>query len=121
MQVFAIVVSFFEMASLGAVIPFLTVAEPETIFQNEYMQPFINFFQIAQPSELALPITLIFILLTIFSALVSYILWALVRLSQQAGADLSINIYRHTLFQDYAIHVARNSSEVINGIITKAL
>ena len=121
MQVFAIVVSFFEMASLGAVIPFLTVlAEPETIFQNEYMQPFINFFQIAQPSELALPITLIFILLTIFSALVRFIfLWALVRLSQQAGADLSINIYRHTLFQDYAIHVARNSSEVINGIITK--
>jgi len=46
-------------------------------------------------------------------------LWALTRLSQQAGADLSINIYRHTLFQDYAIHVARNSSEVINGIITK--
>jgi ATP-binding cassette, subfamily B, bacterial PglK len=121
MQVFAIIVSFFEMASLGAVIPFLTVlAEPETIFKNEYMQPFISFLQITQPSELALPITLVFILLTIFSALVRFIfLWALTRLSQQAGADLSINIYRHTLFQDYAIHVARNSSEVINGIITK--
>ena len=62
MQVFAIIVSFFEMLSLGAVIPFLTVlAEPETIFQNEYMQPFISFLQITQPSELALPITLIFI------------------------------------------------------------
>jgi ATP-binding cassette subfamily B protein len=121
MQVFAIIVSFFEMLSLGAVIPFLTVlAEPETIFQNEYMQPFISFLQITQPSELALPITLIFILLTIFSALVRFMfLWALTRLSHQAGADLSINIYRHTLFQDYAIHVSRNSSEVINGIITK--
>lgn len=120
-QFFAIIVSFFEMASLGAVIPFLTVlAEPETIFQNEYMQPFISFLHITQPSELALPITLIFILLIIFSALVRFIfLWAITRLSQQAGADLSINIYRHTLFQDYAIHVARNSSEVINGIITK--
>lgn len=120
-QFFAIIVSFFEMASLGAVIPFLTVlAEPETVFQNEYMQPFISFLQIAQPSGLALPITLVFILLTIFSALVRFIfLWAITRLSQQAGADLSINIYRHTLFQDYAIHVARNSSEVINGIITK--
>jgi len=121
MQVFAIIVSFFEMASLGAVIPFLTVlAEPETIFQNGYMQPLISFLQITQPSELALPITLVFISLTILSALVRFIfLWALTRLSQQAGADLSINIYRHTLFQDYAIHVARNSSEVINGIITK--
>jgi len=121
MQVFAIIVSFFEMASLGAVVPFLSVlAEPETIFQNEYMHPFTSFFNISEPNELALPITLIFILLTIFSALVRFIfLWALTRLSQQTGADLSINIYRHTLFQDYSIHVARNSSEVINGIITK--
>ncbi|MDB3950458.1 ABC transporter ATP-binding protein/permease [Gammaproteobacteria bacterium] len=121
MQIFAIIVSFFEMASLGAVIPFLTVlAEPEAIFEMKYMQPFIGFFQITQPNELALPITLVFILLTMFSALVRFIfLWALTRLSQQAGADLSINIYRNTLYQDYAIHVARNSSEVINGIITK--
>lgn len=121
MQVFSVIVSFFEMVSLGAVIPFLTVlAEPETIFQNEYMQPFISALQISQPSELALPITLVFILLTILSAVVRFLhLWAMTRLSQQAGSDLSINIYRHTLFQDYAIHVARNSSEVINGIITK--
>ena len=121
MQIFAIIVSFFEMASLGAVIPFLTVlAEPEAIFEMKYMQPFIGFLQITQPNELALPITLVFILLTMFSALVRFIfLWALTRLSQQAGADLSINIYRNTLYQDYAIHVARNSSEVINGIITK--
>ncbi|NDH49960.1 MAG: ABC transporter ATP-binding protein [Proteobacteria bacterium] len=47
------------------------------------------------------------------------LLWVLTRLSFQAGADLSINIYRHTLYQDYSVHVSRNSSEVINGIITK--
>tara|TARA_B100001093_G_C26856697_1_gene1027768 strand:- start:659 stop:2341 length:1683 start_codon:yes stop_codon:yes gene_type:complete len=109
------------MASLGAVIPFLSVlAEPENVFQMQYMQSFIHYFQITQASQLVLPITIIFILLTIFSAVVRFIfLYALIRLSQQAGADLSINIYRHTLFQDYAIHVSRNSSEVINGIITK--
>jgi ATP-binding cassette, subfamily B, bacterial PglK len=121
LQVFAVIVSFFEMASLGAVIPFLTVlAEPEVIFQSKYMNSFIQFFGITDARDLALPITIIFILLAIFSAVVRFIfLWALVRVSQHAGADLSINIYRHTLFQDYAIHVSRNSSEVINGIITK--
>ena len=46
LQVFAVIVSFFEMASLGAVIPFLTVlAEPEVIFQSKYMNSFIQFFQ----------------------------------------------------------------------------
>ncbi len=121
MQLFAVIVSFFEMASLGAVIPFLGVlSDPETIFQSDYMRPFIDFSQITQPSELALPITFIFIFLTMFSAVVRFsFLWALTRLSLQAGADMSIKIYKHTLYQDYAIHVARNSSEIINGIITK--
>jgi len=41
------------------------------------------------------------------------------RYSYATGADLSINIYRRTLYQPYSMHVARNSSEVINGIITK--
>ena len=121
MQILIVVASFFEMASLGAVIPFLTVlSEPELVYEYEYLRPFIQFFGINEASKLALPITLAFIALILLSAIVRLVLlWTLVRLSQMAGADLSIDIYRHTLFQDYSIHVARNSSEVINGIITK--
>ena len=48
------------------------------------------------------------------------LLWASTRLSFATGADLSINIYRRTLYQPYAVHVARNSSEVISGISGKA-
>ena len=121
MQILIVVASFFEMASLGAVIPFLTVlSEPALVYEYEYLRPFIQFFRINDASQLALPITLTFIALILLSAIVRLVLlWTLVRLSQMAGADLSIDIYRHTLFQDYSIHVARNSSEVINGIITK--
>lgn len=121
LQIFIIIASFFEMISLGAVLPFLTVlADPDPIFTNEYAQPFIKFFNITNPNELALPITILFVVLTLIAASIRLLLlWVLTRLSFQAGADLSINIYRHTLYQDYAVHVARNSSEVINGIITK--
>jgi len=48
------------------------------------------------------------------------LIWSSTRLSFAAGADLSISIYSRTLYQPYAVHVARNSSEVINGIATKA-
>jgi ATP-binding cassette subfamily B protein len=41
------------------------------------------------------------------------------RLSYAAGADLSLNIYRRTLYQPYDVHCDRNSSEVINGISSK--
>lgn len=109
------------MASLGAVIPFLSVlVEPELVYQNKYLQPLIQFFEISETSQLALPITIVFIVLILLSAIVRIVqLYAMVRLSFSTGADLSINIYRHTLYQDYSIHLARNSSEVINGIITK--
>ena len=121
LQVFIVFTSFFEMASLGAVIPFLAVlADPTPVFENDYAKPLIILLGISDPSELAFPITLIFIGLIVASATIRLILlWALTRLSFQAGADLSINIYRNTLYQDYSVHVSRNSSEVINGIITK--
>tara|TARA_B100001029_G_scaffold85076_2_gene69849 strand:- start:1650 stop:3425 length:1776 start_codon:yes stop_codon:yes gene_type:complete len=121
MQILIVVASFFEMASLGAVVPFLSVlSEPELVYEYEYLQPFIKFFEISESSQLALPITIVFIAVIIISALFRLILlYALTKLSELAGADLSIDIYRHTLYQDYSVHVSRNSSEVINGIITK--
>jgi ATP-binding cassette subfamily B protein len=36
-----------------------------------------------------------------------------------AAADLSLELYRRTLFQPYLIHTARNSSEIIAGISDK--
>ena len=42
------------------------------------------------------------------------------RLSFATGHELGISIYKRTLFQPYSVHVARNSSEVINGIYGKA-
>ena len=120
-QILILIGSLFEMASLGAVIPFLSVlAEPELAYRNKYLQPLIQFFEISEASQLALPITIVFVVLILLSAIVRCILlYAMVRLSFSTGADLSINIYRHTLYQDYSVHIARNSSEVISGIITK--
>jgi ATP-binding cassette subfamily B protein len=47
------------------------------------------------------------------------LLYVVTRLSYATGADLSIKIYRNTLYQDYIVHTSRNSSEIINGIINK--
>ena len=121
LQFFIIFTSFLEMLSLGAVLPFLSaLSDPEYLFNLNYIRPFINFLGINSADGLVLPLTLIFVILILFAGLIRMILlWAMIRLSFTTGADLSINMYRHTLYQDYEIHVSRNSSEVINGIITK--
>ena len=119
MMVFA---AFAEIISIGAVVPFLGVlTAPDLVFNHPTAQPFIKIFGISRAEDLLLPLTLLFGCAAIFAAgMRLFLLWAVTRLSYATGADLSINIYKRTLYQPYEIHVGRNSSEVISGIVTKA-
>ena len=114
--------SFAEILSIGAVLPFLAVlTNPDRIFQLPVVRPLINFLGFSSPDQLLLPLTIVFA----FAALISgamrlLLLWASTRISFAIGADLSINIYRRTLYQPYAVHASRNSSEIISGISVKA-
>jgi ATP-binding cassette subfamily B protein len=116
-----IIASFAEILSIGAVLPFLGVlTAPISVFKHPAAQPFIELLGINSPDQLLFPLTVVFCLAAlIVGAMRLLLLWANTRLTYAAGADLSISIYRRTLYQSYAIHVARNSSEIINGITSK--
>jgi ATP-binding cassette subfamily B protein len=117
-----ILASFAEIISIGTILPFLGVlTAPTRIFEAPLAQPIIQALKITEPTQLLLPLTISFGLAALLAGAMRLILlWASTRLSFATGADLSISIYRRTLYQPYAIHCARNSSEVINGISTKA-
>ena len=119
--VLMIVASMLEVISVGAVVPFLgALTSPEKIFQHDLAQPLIQVLKIKEPSQLLFPLTAIFVVAILVSSAVRILLlYVSTRLSFSTGADLSINIYRRTLYQDYSTHISRNSSEVINSIITK--
>jgi len=77
---------------------------------------------LTQPEQLLLPLTIAFGAAAVIAGVMRLLLlWANTRLSFATGADLGISIYRRTLYQPYAVHVARNSSEVIGGISGKAI
>lgn len=113
--------SIMEVVSIGAVVPFLgALTSPETIFKYELLKPIIEKLEITEANQLLLPLTTIFVIATLTAAAVRLILlYSLTKFSYAVGADLSINIYRRTLYQDYSVHISRNSSEIINGIINK--
>jgi len=117
-----IITSFAEVVSIGAVLPFLgALTAPEQIFVHPIAQPLINMLKLTEPRQLLLPLTIIFAIAALFSGVMRLILlFVQTRLSYAIGADFSFSIYRRTLYQPYAVHVARNSSEVIAGISTKA-
>jgi ATP-binding cassette, subfamily B, bacterial PglK len=116
-----IIASLSEVVSIGAILPFIgALTAPEQIYRHHLMQPVIQYLELTSSSQLMLPLTITFILSALFAGAIRLtLLYATTRLSFAAGADLSFNIYRRTLYQDYSVHVARNSSEVINGIISK--
>ena len=113
--------SFAELVSIGAVIPFLgALTAPESIFNYAATQPLIKILGVTSPEQLLMPISIFFGLAVLVSGAVRLcLIWFSIRLSYAAGADLSLNIYRRTLYQPYYAHAARNSSEIINGITNK--
>jgi ATP-binding cassette subfamily B protein len=116
-----IISSFAELISIGAILPFLGVlTSPEKVFIHKFASFFLVYFKISAPAELLFPITVLFIVVTIFSALVRFLLlWAQTRLSFAIGAELSFSVYQKTLYQPYKVHIARNSSELITAIANK--
>ena len=117
-----ILASFAEVVSIGAVLPFLSaLTAPDVIFGHPIAQPFIQVLNLTEPKQLLLPLTIAFAIGALLSgAMRLVLLWLQTQLSHAIGADLSISIYRRTLYQPYSVHVARNSSEIIAGISTKA-
>ena len=138
-----------EVVSLGAVIPFLAaLAAPEKILLNPAVDSFLsafsdlssaiglNFFPIANhqsaiptsqslspilSTTALLPVLAIAFALAAISAgaIRLLLLWASTRLANAAGADLSLEVYRRTLYQPYSVHVSRNSSAIISNITSK--
>jgi ATP-binding cassette subfamily B protein len=112
-----------EVASLGAVLPFLGVlVAPDKVFRYAAIVRLAHSLGIHSAAQLLLPLTIAFAVAAVAAATIRMLLlWVSIRLAFAGGADFSIEVYRRTLYQPYAVHVLRNSSVVISGITNKVL
>lgn len=114
--------SIAEILSLSALLPFLNaLTAPERVFFHPAAKPLIDALGLSAPGQLLLPLTVVFVTAVLLAAAMRLLLnWANIRVSFAVGADLGSEVYRRTLYQPYAVHVARNSGEVISAITTKS-
>ena len=117
-----VLTAFAEIISIGAVLPFLGVlTAPERIFEISAIRPIIHVLALDTQEKLLLFLTMAFgISALVAGSMRLFLLWASTRLSFATGTDVSSNIYLRTLYQSYSVHVARNSSEIIDGITGKS-
>ncbi|MEP7242279.1 MAG: ABC transporter ATP-binding protein [Gammaproteobacteria bacterium] len=120
-MVLTLVSALAEVVSLGAVLPFIGVlANPEVVYRQPFMNAVARAVGIESPDGLLLPLTITFAVVALATgALRMLLLWVSTRFTFAAGADLSIEVYRRTLYQPYPVHVARSSSDIISGITNK--
>jgi ATP-binding cassette, subfamily B, bacterial PglK len=113
--------AFAEVASIGAVLPFLGILiAPERVFNHSFVGHMAQDLGITSADQLLLPLTIAFIGFAIIAGVIRiFLTWANTRIAFSTGADLGIKVYRRTLYQPYWVHASQNSSEVISGITIK--
>lgn len=116
-----LICAFAEVVSLGSVLPFLGIlTAPDQVFNHPLIAGMAQAWGITSSDQLVLPLTIVFVVAALAAGgLRLLLLWANIRLANTTGADLSIEVYRRTLYQPYRVHVARSSSEIISGITQK--
>ena len=107
-----------EVLSLAAVLPFLVVlTNPNGLWNQPLVQQWAPPLGIVNAEDLLLPITIAFALAAVAAGAIRLLnLWLNGRLAAAIGSDLSCEAYRRTLYQPYAVHLSRNSSELIASI-----
>ena len=113
--------AFAEMVTIGAVGPFLSVlVSPERLLSQRWMAGVTRVLEITDTHQMTLFVTVLFAVAAVLAGLLRLIvLQVTTRLSFATGIDLSLDLYRRTLHQPYAVHISRNSSEVVSAIVNK--
>ena len=116
-----LVSAFAEVVSLGAVLPFLGIlTAPDALFNKPLVMDLAKTWGISTADQLVFPITFAFAVVALIAGAIRiFLLWITTWLAVVSGAELSIEVYRRTLYQSYRVHAARNSSETISGITSK--
>jgi ATP-binding cassette, subfamily B, bacterial PglK len=106
-----------EVAVIGAMIPFTTLlTQSQDITGNKFIESLLRQFGLIGSIDVVPVITLFFALIVLLAAFLRLaIAWASVRFAQGLGHDIGVRVYERMLFQPYAYHASRNSSEVLAG------
>lgn len=115
--------SFFEVLTLGAIIPFVgLLINPDILLDSSFFIFLDNLFNISNKFNINLFFISLFIFLVIASAVIRLSLTiATINFSRRLGQDLSEKVFSNILYQKYHFHIDNTSSEIISNLTQKIL
>ena len=123
LTVLMVICAISEVLSIGALLPFLSVlTEPNLILNNPFLKPIVEALNVKSSDQLILLFTLLFCIAIALSGMLRLLLlFTSSKITFAIGGDISVNIYQRTLLQPYSIHIARNSSQIVDGVTNKTI
>jgi len=109
---------FSEIVSLGLIVPFLAfLIEPLEALQLPIVAQIANIFNLTDLNDLRWFFTLLFMVAAVVSGVMRFVvIWVNTRVTFSIGHEIGVEVYRRVINQSYAVHVSRNSSEIIGAI-----
>eukprot|EP01037_Dinobryon_pediforme_P016823 gene16822-17004_t len=116
--VFMLVGAAAELATLGAVLPFVTLlANPAALGKFTFVSGLLTWAGWNSNSGFLAFLTIAFGIIMIVAGGIRIALsWAMLEFGFGVGHDVSVDVYRRTLYQPYKFHTSSNSSDVIASI-----
>lgn len=113
--------SFFELFSIASLLPFISVLiNPERVIDYKISRIIFSFLNINSEQEIVLFSAALFISAAVISSSIRiFNTWCNYRVVALFGNDISCKAYEKTLKQPYLIHINRNSSAIINTLVTE--
>ena len=110
--------SFFEIISLAAVVPFLSVlSSPQTFMQSSVARRFAPMLGVKDSAQAVALVCITFAIITVISAVIRTVTIIVnSKFTLALGADLSRTVFERTLHQPYSSHAKQNSAAVIANV-----
>jgi ABC-type multidrug transport system fused ATPase/permease subunit len=110
--------AFFEIVSLAAVVPFLSVlSSPQTFMQTSTARKFAPLVGVTDAAQAVALVCITFAIITVISAVIRTVtIIGNSKFTLALGADLSRTVFERTLNQPYSSHAKQNSSTVIANV-----
>jgi ABC-type multidrug transport system fused ATPase/permease subunit len=110
--------ALFEIISLAAVVPFLSVlSAPQTFMDSSTARKFAPIFGVTNAAQAVSLVCITFAIVTVISAAIRTITIIVnSKFTLAFGADLSRIVFERTLHQPYSSHAKQNSAAVIANV-----
>jgi ATP-binding cassette subfamily B protein len=113
-----LVAAIVEMISLGAIVPFLAIlSDPEQAIKTPLVAQVVAAMGLGADKDIRWELTVMFAGAALAAGILRFMLiYAAAKINFGIGHELGAEVYRRTLYQQYEVHIARNSSEIMGGV-----